>query len=175
MGVLNKNTITLIGFMGVGKTTIGKALAKRLNYQFIDTDKKIEKQFNMKVTDIFKRHGEAAFRKAERDIIFKSLKKERVVISLGGGSLLQKEIKDACINHSIVIFLYLPWSAWRKRVRFLKRKRPLLQNKNMREIHTLFNERQKYYHHYHLKVNCTNLSANVIADKMIYSLKKARG
>lgn len=171
MSGMNTQRITLIGFMGVGKTTVGKSLARKLNYQFIDIDQKIEHQFNMKTTDIFKVHGEATFRKAERELTLSYLKKNQIVLSLGGGAFLQDEIKKSCLKQSTVASLHISWNTWRKRLNFLKHKRPLLQNKSINEIHNLFNERRKYYLHYHLKVNCDYLSANKIADEIIRQLK----
>lgn len=167
----NNQTLTIIGFMGVGKTTVGKSLARKLNYQFIDIDQEIERKFNMKTTEIFNLYGETVFRKTEKDLILIYLKKKNVVLSLGGGAFLQEQIMESCLNESTIIFLHISWNTWRKRLSFLKHKRPLLQNKSINDIHNLFNERKKYYRNCHLKVSCDYLSTNRIADDVIHQLK----
>lgn len=71
-------TIVLVGFMGVGKTTIGQALARKLDFQFIDTDQRIEAEMGMQTTDIFRVHGEAFFRQKEKETITQLVKKKRL-------------------------------------------------------------------------------------------------
>ena len=82
---MNKNLV-LTGMMGVGKSTIGKKLAKKLKFKFIDIDFIIEKKERKKIDEIFKTKGEKYFRKIEEKITLKFLDRERQVISLGGGS-----------------------------------------------------------------------------------------
>ena len=83
--------VILIGFMGVGKTSVGKKLAKKLNFDFIDTDYEIEILANKTIPDIFEQDGEKHFRKLESIILEKFIKKEDVVISTGGGIITTKE------------------------------------------------------------------------------------
>ena len=83
--------VILIGFMGVGKTSVGKKLAKKLNFDFIDTDYEIEILANKTIPDIFEQDGEKHFRKLESIILKKFIKKEDVVISTGGGIITTKE------------------------------------------------------------------------------------
>ena len=83
--------VILIGFMGVGKTSVGKKLAKKLNFDFIDTDYEIEILANKTIPDIFEQDGEEHFRKLESTILEKFIKKEDVVISTGGGIITTKE------------------------------------------------------------------------------------
>ena len=90
---MEKN-LTLTGMMGVGKTTIGKRLAKKLNYSFIDIDKIIEKQEGESISSIFKNKGEDYFRKLEKQQTLKELKKDKSVISLGGGAFLNSSIRQ---------------------------------------------------------------------------------
>ena len=97
---MGKN-LTLTGMMGVGKSTIGKILAKKLNYNFIDVDKLIEKKENSSINLIFKNNGESYFRKIESEITLAILKKDNSVISLGGGAfinnLIRKNVKKLSI------------------------------------------------------------------------------
>ena len=88
---MGKN-LTLTGMMGVGKTTIGKNLAKKLNYNFIDIDTVIEKKEGSPISLIFKNKSENYFRKIENDVTLSELKKKDAVISLGGGAFLNNSI-----------------------------------------------------------------------------------
>lgn len=94
------SSIALIGMPGAGKSKIGKALAKKLNYEFIDTDKEIEKMEQMTVSEIFKKYGEEYFREKEEELIKKIAFKRNVVISTGGGMienpLIMKYLKHNC-------------------------------------------------------------------------------
>ena len=89
---MGKN-LTLTGMMGVGKSTIGKNLAKKLKYNFIDVDKIIEAKEGLSINLIFKNKSESYFRKIENEITLSELKKNNSVISLGGGAFLNKAIR----------------------------------------------------------------------------------
>ena len=94
---LNKN-IVLLGMMGSGKSTIGYLLSKTINFNFLDVDKVIEKDTKLKINDIFEKKGETYFRNLEEKITLKILKNSRSVISLGGGSFLNKTIRKEIID-----------------------------------------------------------------------------
>ena len=95
----NKN-IVLLGMMGTGKSTIGYLLSKKMNLEFYDIDRIIEKEEDSKITEIFKYKGEDYFRKIEEKICLKILKLDNKIISLGGGSFLNRKIrKEVKINH----------------------------------------------------------------------------
>ena len=81
-----KKNLALTGMMGVGKTSIGKLLSKKLSIRFIDVDKVIENKFNISISKIFEKKGEKFFRKLEEKITLQQLKKNNVIISLGGGA-----------------------------------------------------------------------------------------
>ena len=83
--------IILIGFMGVGKTSVGKQLARKLNFNFIDTDYEIERLTNKSIPDIFEQYGENYFRKLENSILEKFVKNEDIVMATGGGIITTKE------------------------------------------------------------------------------------
>ena len=88
-----RKNLVLTGMMGVGKSTIGRSIAKTLSYSFVDIDKIIEKQEGCSIRTIFKNKSEIYFRKIERQISLEELEKKNSVISLGGGAFLDKSIR----------------------------------------------------------------------------------
>lgn len=97
--------IILIGFMGVGKTSVGKKLAKKLNFDFIDTDHKIELLEKKSISEIFEQDGEKYFRKLEHNVLEDLIKNDNIVISTGGGIITTKENFDILQYEEKVIFL----------------------------------------------------------------------
>ena len=100
--------LTLTGMMGVGKSTIGKNLAKRLKYNFIDVDKIIEAKEGLSINLIFKNKSESYFRKIENEITLSELKKDNSVISLGGGAFLDKTIRKNTKKYSTSFWIDVP-------------------------------------------------------------------
>ena len=91
--------LTLTGMMGVGKSTIGKKLAKKLGYNFIDVDKLIEAKEGLSINLIFKNKNENYFRKIEKEITLFRIKKNNSIISLGGGAFLNNELEKMRRNY----------------------------------------------------------------------------
>lgn len=96
----------LIGFMGVGKSSVGRAVAKRLNLEFIDSDWCIEQQAGHPISHIFETQGEAAFRQMERDFIERGHPGAGCVISCGGGLPVQPGMRDLLLSKGVVICLF---------------------------------------------------------------------
>lgn len=170
---VKERSIALIGFMGVGKTTIGKLVAKRLCRDFVDIDEEIEKEFRMPVTEIFKRHGEEVFRKKEKEMIANFAKKKLNVLSLGGGAFMQEEVRRLCMENCLVFYLELSWEAWKKRLEFIFDSRPVLHGKSLEEMKQLFEERKKIYAHHHSRVLLDNLDSETAADQIVKTVKLA--
>jgi len=121
-----KKFIFITGFMGSGKTRIGRALASRINWQFIDTDKRIEIAQNKKVTKIFETEGEKQFRKYETWHLKEIIKeKEKHVVSLGGGALISTANRKLIQKNGILIYLESSLEEIWNRVKD-KKNRPLL-------------------------------------------------
>lgn len=161
----------MIGFMGVGKTTIGKELAEKLSREFIDVDELIEEKFKMPTTEIFKTYGENTFREIEKNLIAEYSKKPRNILSVGGGAFLQEGIRNICMTNCIVIFLELSWDLWKERIPLILETRPVLQGKSMEEIEELFYKRQESYSIHHLKVFSDHLTPEEAAERIIKSLE----
>lgn len=177
--MINKNTslrmqsIVFIGFMGVGKTTIGQKVARKLYRDFIDIDQEIEKEFNMPTTEIFKKFGEKAFREKEKSVIESLSQQQLKIISVGGGAFLQEDIRNICLTNCIVFYLDLSWEYWKERIGLLIDSRPVLQSRSLEEIEKLFYTRQEIYSYHHSKVNTNDLDVDEVADFIVDSLKVA--
>ena len=101
----NKINLTLCGMMGSGKSIVGKLLARKINFNFIDTDKFIKKKIGKSINKIFSENGEEYFRELEEKTIIDILQKKKYVISLGGGAILNKRIRNVIKNNSYNIYL----------------------------------------------------------------------
>ena len=154
--------------MGVGKSTIGKIVAKKLNLKFVDTDLNIEKKCSMKIWEIFKNKGEDFFRLEEEKEILECLKKNKTVIALGGGAFMNKNIRYLILKNSLSFWLDLNLNTINRRVKW-NNKRPLLNKENSQEIiKNLYSERKNIYKLAKYKINCNNLTKDAITKKIIF-------
>ena len=159
--------------MGVGKSTIGKILAKKLNYNFVDVDKLIEKKENSSINLIFKNNGESYFRKIESEITLAVLKKENSVISLGGGAFINNLIRKKVKKLTISFWLDTPINELIKRLKKNK-KRPLLLNKNLSEtVKKIYFDRKKIYNEADYRIKCNSLRSGEIVNKILNLYEKA--
>ena len=158
--------------MGVGKTTLGKIVAKKTGLKFIDTDTNIEENCLMKISEIFKKKGEKFFRLEENKEVLKSLKKSNSVIALGGGAFMDKTIRDSILKNAVSIWLDADLKDLNKRIKW-SNKRPLLNEKNnQKKINKLYDERKNIYKLANHKINCDNQSKESIAKKIITFYEK---
>ena len=161
-----KKNLVLLGMMGVGKTRIGKYVARRLKINFFDIDKLIEKKNEMKITEIFKTKGEIYFRKEEETVTIKYLNKKSSVISLGGGGFINDKIRKKVLSECISVWLNLKFETLYMRLKNSK-KRPLIYKNNRNNIEKIFMERKKIYSLAAHEINCDNLNINQISNKII--------
>lgn len=119
--------IALIGFMGVGKTTVGSLLAQLLHFDFLDTDKLIEQRQGRKISEIFATDGEPFFRKLESDLCTELEGESRKVIATGGGLAVNSANLDSLRRHALVVCLWATPETIYSRVRH-QGHRPLLQH-----------------------------------------------
>ena len=169
-----KKSLVLTGMMGVGKSTVGKNLAQKLSYNFVDIDRTIESREGSTINLIFKNKSESYFRKLENDISLLELEKEKSVISLGGGAFLNKSIRRAAKEASVSFWLDVDLVELTKRLNKSK-KRPLLFKKNVSEtIRKIYFERKKTYSEADFKVKCTFLKTEKIVDKILKLYEKSR-
>ena len=138
--------IILVGMMGAGKTTIGKLLSNKLNYEFIDLDKVIEEKSGVKINTIFEIEGESGFRDRELQVLSDSFEKDRVVISTGGGIVTNEKSRAQLIKHkALIIYLKANIQTLCNRLKN-DNSRPIL-NVDDREqvIEKTLEEREPYY------------------------------
>ncbi|UTR13584.1 shikimate kinase [Salipaludibacillus sp. LMS25] len=168
---LREKSIVLIGFMGVGKTTIGQLVAEKLSRDFIDIDKVIEDNYGMPITDIFEKVGERAFREKEKDVIIHFSEKKQNVLSLGGGAFLQEDVRQVCLKKCLVFYLDVSWEAWKERIPMLIDSRPVLKDKSIEEIEALFYARRHIYSDHHWHIETDHREIEDIADYIVALLK----
>lgn len=162
--------IILIGFMGVGKTVVGKSLAKNLNIKFIDMDNEIEKRENKIISDIFKESGEEYFRELENDLLKELLKEDNIIISTGGGIITKQENIDILKQERKVVFLDANVKTIQKNVSKEIDKRPLLkQSENIAEtIDNLLKKRiNKYNDTYNIKIDIKDKNINEVVSEIL--------
>ncbi|MDQ0268488.1 shikimate kinase [Cytobacillus purgationiresistens] len=173
MGRHLEQSIVLIGFMGVGKTSVGKSLAEKLNWKFIDTDEEIEKELNLPATEIFRTFGEKVFRAKEKEVIERISHEKNKVISVGGGAFLQKEVRAICLENCTVVLLDLSWDHWLDRLPLIIETRPVLHNRSLDDIQQLYEERKSTYNYHHVKVDIDERSIEEAVDQIMNDLTAA--
>jgi len=164
--MISKKNLVLLGMMGVGKTAVGKLLAKKLNLQFFDIDQIIEKESKLKIKEIFEQKGEKYFREKEEIISLNYLKKTNCVISLGGGAFINKNIRQKVMMKSKSFWLTTSTLILKSRLK-LNNKRPLINNIGINNIDNLINERNKFYSLANHKIDCEKLTLNEISNIII--------
>ena len=166
-----KKNLVLLGMMGVGKTGIGKYVARRLKINFFDIDKLIEKKNKMKITNIFKTKGETYFRNEEEFVTIKYLNKKESIISLGGGGFINAKIRKKVLSECISVWLNVNLETIYMRLKNSK-KRPLIYKNDQNNIGKIFMERKKIYSLANHEINCDHLNLNQISNKIIQLYEK---
>tara|TARA_Y100000741_G_scaffold110952_1_gene83285 strand:+ start:400 stop:888 length:489 start_codon:yes stop_codon:yes gene_type:complete len=159
--------------MGAGKSTIGKILAKKLRYKFIDVDKLIEQKEGLSINLIFRNKGEEHFRKIEFEQTLSELKKSNSVISLGGGAFLNNTIRKSVKRLSVSFWLDVSVDELIKRLKKNKR-RPLLFRQNISEmVKKIYFDRKKTYNEADFRIKCKSLKSEEIVNKILEFYEKS--
>ncbi|MDK3157949.1 shikimate kinase [Kamptonema cortianum] len=159
--------IVLIGFMGSGKSTIGRRLAQRLGWDFVDTDRLVETRENMSVAEIFRAKGEAAFRAMESEAVEECLGTPHCVVSTGGGAILSQSNLRAILDHSHAICLWISPEEAYERTRHHSH-RPLLQEPDpLARIRELLAQREPIYRQAHFIIDTTGRPVPEIVDTIL--------
>lgn len=166
------SNIALIGFMGVGKSTVGRLVAHALGFEFVDTDELIESKTGQKVADIFKHQGEPAFREMERGVLAELATWSRKVIATGGGLAAQPGNLDALKAHSLVICLWAMPETVFERVRHQPH-RPLLQVADpVARIRELLAQREPFYKQADVLLTTDQRSSKQLAQIVIAEYRR---
>ena len=139
-----KSNVILIGFMGSGKTSVGKRLAHQLNKQFIDFDEEIQKETGISIPQIFKTKGESFFRKKEQEIAKKIAKETNLVMATGGGIVLNHQNIEKLSLNGIIIYLKCEFDIIVQRLK-AENTRPLFSRNNLNNFQKIFHSRSKLY------------------------------
>ena len=161
----SKENLVFLGMMGSGKTSIGLLVAKKLKLNFIDIDHEIEKELGIKISDIFETRGEIYFRSIEEKITLKTLKKNNIVVSLGGGAFLNNNIKKEVLKNHYSFWLNWNYKTLIRRINNSK-KRPLAFGINRIELIELIKKRSNIYSKALYRIDCEKLSKTVIVNKI---------
>jgi shikimate kinase len=137
--------IVLTGFMGTGKTAVGRELSNILGWKIIDVDQEIEKDREMSINEIFKKLGEPAFRDIESETVRKVAQNKSVIISTGGGAVLRKENVDALRDNGVIVCLNALPETILKRTRGNDERPLLLVEDPLGKIEELLERRRPFY------------------------------
>ena len=163
--------IILVGMMGAGKTTIGKALANSLGKEFIDSDHEIQDRTGVKIPVIFEIEGESGFRKRESEVLAELVKKNNIVLATGGGAVLSRENRQILRRGGIVIYLRASVNDLYRRTRYDKN-RPLLQTQNLfARLNELYVQRDVLYRETaHVIIDSGKQGVRFLVQKLINKL-----
>ena len=158
--------IVFLGMMGSGKTSIGFLVSKKLKLDFYDVDHYIENKLKMKISNIFKNKGEKFFREYEEKITLELMKIKGIVVSLGGGAFLNKNIRNEVLKNHISFWLKTKDDILIQRIR-KSAKRPLAYNVSNSDLQNMIKNRNKYYAKAQNKIDCHNKTKKEIVDRIL--------
>jgi len=170
---MNIKIVYLAGFMGAGKSTVGPILANTLGWNYFDLDKVIEEKLGKKIKTVFEENGEPFFRQVESEVLKELSNSNNVIISLGGGTIVNPNNLNIIKSTGKIIYLKASIDSIYKRVAF-KRDRPNLiidgeefsKERLIQKINNLYNAREKYYNQADITINTDNISIGVTVDKL---------
>lgn len=161
---MKSDKLYLVGFMGAGKTTVGRALAKRLDWRFEDVDERIERAEGRDVSTIFRQSGEPYFRACERQALTDLLEVRGVVVATGGGTAVDPSNRALMSRDGAVAWLDAPFATVAGRVPADGR-RPLAASRV--EMERLYNERRAAYAQAHARFDVSRASVDEVVDRLV--------
>lgn len=166
-----KHNIYLVGFMGTGKSTIGRELARVMGRKFIDMDQELEKRHGGSVSGLFKEHGEQWFRDREEELCAELAQSSNRIVATGGGSLINLANFEVFQKSGLLICLYTQRDCLVERLE-RNEKRPLLQNTNVgKRVDQLLKERQYLYERIKIRIDTTNYTPLETAKRIAELLR----
>jgi len=161
--------IYLTGFMGCGKTTVGKILGETMKLPVIDMDEEIVRQTGKTIPQIFSEQGEEGFRLIETECL-KQVPTVDAIITTGGGIVIKEENRKWMNENGLTIFLHCDFEILYQRI-YDDENRPLAKNNSKREIWDLYQKREPLYKEAHYIIKTSSLSPNEVAEKVMECLK----
>jgi shikimate kinase len=162
--------IYIIGFMGCGKSTVGKKLATKLGWPFRDTDLMVEGAMGMSVPEIFNSLGEDVFRKKEKEMVEELCQQTNLVVACGGGVPCYENNLQLLKQSGVVVYLKMTPEAIINRLKTAKSERPLLKNLSgdqlVDKIVFLLDKRSQFYGQAHFVINGINVNLNGLVEKI---------
>ena len=159
--------IYLIGFMGCGKSTFGKRLAKKLDYSFIDMDAVIEEKAGKDIVQIFEEDGEHEFRRLEKETLYETLKIEKCVIATGGGTPCSDDHMDFINQNGVSVYLRMSPLSIAHRLENAKKQRPLTKGKKGDVLLEYIKEKLYVREKYYMQSHCIIKGETVKPDQVI--------
>lgn len=173
---LKNRPLFLTGFMGSGKSTVGRILAKKINWKWIDVDREIEKEAKMSIAEIFLKEGQSSFRRREAQFIKRFSFLPHTIVSMGGGALGCPETRDRIKKTGQLVFLSARSTTLFKRLHSGRKsnvKRPILDSDfSLKKIEALLKEREKFYHSADIQIETDLLSPQQVALKIIHQWER---
>ena len=162
--------IVLVGLMGVGKSTVGKRLAMRLDLPFVDADHEIERAADMSIKEMFERYGEAAFRDGERRVIARLIDGMPKVIATGGGAFANEQTRQLILERCIAVWLKADLRILAERVG-RRHDRPLLKDKDpLTVLRDLAEVRNPFYEQAHLHIISQPAPHDHVVEQIVAAL-----
>jgi shikimate kinase len=161
---LRADKIYLVGFMAAGKTTLAKALAKRLDWRAVDVDELIEARERQTVADLFAKHGEPYFRSLERQVLFEQIGTRHLVVATGGGTFVDLQNRAAINADGVSVWLDVPLDRLIGRVPADGR-RPLAADRQGFE--RLYHQRRAAYEQAHVRLDAGRASVDALVEELV--------
>jgi len=163
--------IVLTGFMGAGKSSVGRKLAEKLEMGVVDTDDIIEKNAGMKISQIFEKFGEPHFRELEKKAVAEASKLENHVIITGGGVVLKEENMKNLRKNGIIVYLHAKPEVLHSRIKH-ESHRPLLQVKEpIKKIKELLEYRAPFYANNDFMIDASELTVEEVVEEILKKLE----
>ncbi len=166
--------LTLIGFMGSGKSSVGRLVAQLLHFTYLDTDQVVESRAHKSISDIFQQDGEPAFREWERMIVEELTHRKKTVIATGGGLPTNQLNLDSLKTHSLVVCLWASADTIYERVREHNHRPLLCDSSPLEKIRQLLSIREPYYRQADVLVNTERRSVREVAVQVIHQFHMAQ-
>lgn len=162
--------VILVGFPGCGKSSVGKKLAAKLGYGFVDLDEAFEEEYHISIPDFFQKYNETAFRSCERKVLINKLQLDNVVISSGGGTPCFSDNMQLMRDSGVVVYIKMAPASLFDRLSHAKRPRPLVQNKTPEELQQYIDNtlplREPVYQQAHFTVKGESIDIEALCEEV---------